>query len=173
LANHNDRTDCRLLFPGFFPLVTFSVPEVSAFPLGQETLELIVVFYFLDFPLLPPLYLKCLRLLWYRKREKLEKIGQQPSGWTLAHRKLRHTVLKSVKKNIIPLSIHKMEKLALDLDPDPSKIKQEKKENPWFLLFCLLLYDFLSLKNDVNVPYLQKAKKSRKKIIFRRHLESH
>ncbi len=39
LANRNDRTDCRLLFPGFFPLVTFSIPEVSAFPLEQERRE--------------------------------------------------------------------------------------------------------------------------------------
>jgi hypothetical protein len=34
-----------------------------------------------------------------------------------------------------------------DPDPDPSVIKQEKPE---ILLFSLL-YDFLSLKNDVNV----------------------
>ncbi len=93
----------RLLFPGFSPLVTV-IPEVSAFAgTGKErnsnrlassplagrwlptTIELIVVFYFPDFPLLSPfLYLKCLRLLWYRKREKLEKIGQQPSRWPLA-----------------------------------------------------------------------------------------
>ncbi len=34
----------------------------------------------------------------------------------------------------------------------PSSSKNSKKK-PWFLLFCfLLLYDFLSLKNDVNVP---------------------
>jgi hypothetical protein len=43
---------------------------------------LIVVFSFLDFP---SCHLKCLCFLWNWKGEELEKIGQQPTGWALAH----------------------------------------------------------------------------------------
>ncbi len=40
-----------------------------------------------------------------------------------------------------------------DPDPDPSIIKQKKKEKPLFSV-CDFFHAFLSLKNDVNVPYL-------------------
>ncbi len=102
LAHH--RIDCRLYILDFpsCHLLTWSVcvstgtgnernlKRLASSPLAGRwlttTIELIVVFSFLDFPLLSPfLYLQCLRFLRYRKREKLEKIGQQPTGWTLAH----------------------------------------------------------------------------------------
>ncbi len=38
----------------------------------------------------------------------------------------------------------------LGLDPNPSINKQNKKEKPWFLLFLLLLFDFISLETDVK-----------------------
>jgi hypothetical protein len=54
-------------------------------------------------------------------------------------------------------------------DPDPSIIKQKSKnkKNIGFLLFFLLLYDFLSLKTSVNETY--KSNKKNKKW----HLDSY
>jgi hypothetical protein len=40
---------------------------------------------------------------------------------------------------------------GMDLDPDPSIIKQNSKKNLGFYCF-VSSFDFLSLKNDVNVP---------------------
>ena len=40
---------------------------------------------------------------------------------------------------------------ALDPDPDPSIIMQKNKKNPESYYF-VTLFDFLSLKNNVNVP---------------------
>ncbi len=40
---------------------------------------------------------------------------------------------------------------GMDLDPDPSIIKQKYKKNIGSYCFVIFL-DFLSLKNDVNVP---------------------
>ncbi len=52
---------------------------------------------------------------------------------------------------------------ALDPDPDPS-IREEK---PWFLIFCYSFFDFLFLKNDVNVASKSnKQKKLCSKISF-------
>jgi hypothetical protein len=48
---------------------------------------------------------------------------------------------------------------ALDPDPDPSIIMQNSKKNLDSYYF-VTLFDFLSLKNDVNVP--SKSKKQKK-----------
>jgi hypothetical protein len=40
---------------------------------------------------------------------------------------------------------------CMDPDPDPSIIKQKCKKNLSFTVLCIL-FDFLSLKNDVKVP---------------------
>jgi hypothetical protein len=44
---------------------------------------------------------------------------------------------------------------GMNLDPDPSIIMQNSKKVDFFCF--LTLFDFLSLKNDVNVLYLQKV----------------
>jgi hypothetical protein len=49
------------------------------------------------------------------------------------------------------------------MDPDPSIIKEKKQENFVFLLICYFS-DFLSLKNDVNVP----SKNDKKKNLFKK-----
>jgi hypothetical protein len=52
-------------------------------------------------------------------------------------------------------------------DPDPSSTSKKKEEKSQFLLFCDFYYDFLYLKNDVNVPSKRKKHKYLvKKIIF-------
>jgi hypothetical protein len=62
-----------------------------------------------------------------------------------------------------------------DPDPDPSIIKQKIVRKTLILIVLCTLYDFLSLKNDVNVASKSnKEKKIRKKIIILSvHLESH
>ncbi len=45
------------------------------------------------------------------------------------------------------------------MDQYPSIIKQKEDEKPWFLLFLWFLYDFLSLKNYINVPSKSKTQK--------------
>jgi hypothetical protein len=57
------------------------------------------------------------------------------------------------------------------LDPDPSIIMQKNKKNLDSYYF-VTLFDFLSLKNDVNVPSKSnKQKKLCSKISFCWHLE--
>jgi hypothetical protein len=57
--------------------------------------------------------------------------------------------------------------VRLDLpDPDPLIIKQK---NTLISILLWLLYDFLSLKNDVNVFY-KKRKKNQEKIIFKKNI---
>jgi hypothetical protein len=55
--------------------------------------------------------------------------------------------------------------LVRGADPDTSIIKQNSKKTliPFVLL---LLYDFISLKNDVNVRYLLSKSNKQKKIVF-------
>jgi hypothetical protein len=60
---------------------------------------------------------------------------------------------------------------GMDPDPDPSTTMQNSKNNldPYYIV---TLFDFLSLKNDVNVPSKSnKQKKLFKKISFLFHLE--
>ncbi len=47
----------------------------------------------------------------------------------------------------------------MDPDPDPSIIKKNSQKT-WIPTVLWLLYDFLSLKNDVNVP--SKSNKQKK-----------
>ncbi len=42
--------------------------------------------------------------------------------------------------------------LVRGLDPDPYIIKQNSKKNLYSFCFVTFFFDFLSLKNDVNVP---------------------
>jgi hypothetical protein len=62
---------------------------------------------------------------------------------------------------------------GMDPDPDPSTSCKNSKKNLDFYYF-VTLFDFLSLKIDVNVWYLQKAisrKNCVKKLVFCWHLE--
>jgi hypothetical protein len=60
---------------------------------------------------------------------------------------------------------------GMDPDPDPSIIKQNSKKNLNSYYF-VTLFDFLSLKKDVNVSTKSnKQKKYNKKLVFCWHLE--
>ena len=59
-----------------------------------------------------------------------------------------------------PLVICTDPNLDFDKVSDPTIIKQ--KEKPWFLLFSDFFYDFLSEKNDVNVPSKSNKQKTLK-----------
>ncbi len=50
-------------------------------------------------------------------------------------------------------------RMFLDL-PDPDPFVRGTDPDPWFLLFFLLLYDFLSLKNGENVASKSKKQKN-------------
>ena len=52
--------------------------------------------------------------------------------------------------------------------PDHSIIMQNSKKN-LDSYYAVTLFDFLSLKNEVNVP--SKSNKQKKKLVLRRHLE--
>ncbi len=56
--------------------------------------------------------------------------------------------------------------LAKGTDPDPTIIMQKEKEKPWFLLFCDFFFDFLSLKNYVNVASKSNKQDNLEKIKF-------
>jgi hypothetical protein len=61
---------------------------------------------------------------------------------------------------------------ALDPDPDSSIIMQKYRKNNLDSYYFVTLFDFLSLKNDVNVASKSnKQKKLCKKICFCWHLE--
>jgi hypothetical protein len=65
---------------------------------------------------------------------------------------------------------------GLDSAPDPFIIKQNSKKNliPYLDTVLWLLYDFLYLKNDVNVALKSnKPNSKKKKLIFRCHFEGH
>jgi hypothetical protein len=56
-----------------------------------------------------------------------------------------------------------------DLDPDPSIIKQKWFKKTLISTVCDFIYDFLSLKTDVNVRVPSNSKKKKlgeKKIMF-------
>ncbi len=60
---------------------------------------------------------------------------------------------------------------GMDPDPDPSIIMQNSKKN-LYSYYSVALFDFLSLKNDVNVPSKSNEQKTLcKKLVFCWHLE--
>jgi hypothetical protein len=59
---------------------------------------------------------------------------------------------------------------GMDSDPDPSIIMQNSKKN-FDSYYFLSFFDFLSLKNDVNVPSKSDKQNFLFKLVFCWHLE--